>query len=196
VAYKHDLFISYRNLIGVSDWVRTVFYKVLDEKLSAVLTYKPSIFLDGHMKTGTWWKSEIPDALKHSKLLIVILVPRYFESTWCQAELACIEEREKAAGFYRQPGRGLVIPMLYSGRPNLPPSICDRQLRDFSKHTYSGEAFLRSELYLDFEKEMRDFANDLAQWLSGVPAWSDKWPIIDPARLEAVPGPRASLPPL
>jgi hypothetical protein len=74
---------------------------VLDEKLSAVLTYKPSIFLDDYMTTGTWWKS----ALKHSKVLIDILVLRYFESTWCQAELGCIEEREKAEGFHQQPER-------------------------------------------------------------------------------------------
>jgi hypothetical protein len=129
-------------------------------------------------------------------LLIVILVPRYFESTWCQAELACIEEREKAAGLYQQPGQGLVVPILYGGKPNLPSTICARQLRDFSKHAYTGEAFLRSDLYLAFERQMQDLANELDKWLKeGVPEWSDRWPIIAPDLLKRVPGPRASLPP-
>lgn len=185
--YKHDIFISYRNLPGVRDWVRVAFYKELVAKLSAVLAWQPTIFLDTHQEVGTWWNSHIPDALQHSKLLIIILIPAYEQSRWCRAELASIEEREKSLGRYQVPGQGLVVPVAYCKKELLSASACARQLAEFWEHAYSGEAFLRSERYLDFEDAMTKLANTIADLLTNqIPPWSPEWPVIDPTTLQII----------
>lgn len=192
--YKYEIFISYRNLPGVRDWVRVAFYKELVAKLSAVLKLPPRIFLDSHQAPGTWWSSEIRDAIRHSKLLIAILIPNYDQSYWCRAEFASIEEREKVLGRYQVPGQGLVVPVAYCKKELLSQAACARQLAEFWMHAYSGEAFLRSERYLDFEDSMTQLATTIADLLNNkIPPWNDKWPVIDPETLQIVslepPGP-------
>ena len=195
--YKYDIFISYRNLPGVRDWVRVAFYKALVAKLSASLTWPPAIFLDSHLEVGDWWNSRIRDALRHSKLLIAILMPAYDQSGWCRAEFSSIEEREKVLGRYQIEGQGLVVPVAYSKKELLPPSACARKPAEFWKHTYTGEAFLRSERYLDFEDAMTTLATTIADLLMNqIPPWSDQWPVVDPATLQIIPAPPSGPPSL
>jgi hypothetical protein len=58
----------------------------------------------------------------------------------------------ESSGFYRQPGQGLVIPILYSGDRNLRQTLAPGSYATKTHH--NGEAFLRSGTPLDFEKEM------------------------------------------
>lgn len=188
--YKHDIFISYRNVSGVREWVRDVFYPELERKLYGVLDREPSIFLDRHMVPSTWWASSIPDALHRSRLAIVVLAPLYDSSAWCRAELACMEEREKLLNRHKVPGSGLVIPVAYSARQHLSPHATQRQFADFSDHTYCGKAFRDSERYLDFEDQVKKLASLIANLLNNqFPPWDPNWPIIDPATITVDPQP-------
>ena len=194
--YKHDIFISYRNVTGVRDWVRRTFYNELVKKLSALLLNPPSIYLDGHMKGGTWWASDIPEALRHSKIVVAVLVPAYQQSPWCQTEMSWIEQREKLLGRYQVAGQGLVIPIAYCKKEILPKSVLARKVFEFSKHAYTSDGFLRSERYLDFEDAMGDLAAEIADLLNRVPPWDPNWPQIDPATVGVQAVPAAGVPSL
>jgi hypothetical protein len=169
----------------------------LVKKLSALLTQPPDIYLDGHMKVGAWWASDIPEALRHSKLVVAVLVPAYEQSPWCRAEMMWIEEREKQLGRYQVAGQGLVIPIAYCKKEVLPASALARQVAEFWKHAYTGEAFLRSERYLDFEDAMGNLASEIADLLKNrVPPWDPNWPQIDPATLAVPAAPASGVPSL
>ena len=69
--------------------------------------------------------------------------------------------------------KDLVIPAILSPGSNLPESARETQWVDFSRFTISGEGFLRTERYVEFQDEIKAFAKRVAQVIADAPPWED-----------------------
>jgi len=92
---ENDLFVSYAHEVD-PEWVRR-FVAQLETKISQLLPERPKISFDDRMELGTSVPKALLDAVGESRLLLVILSPKYLASPWCQMELSTfVEEGEDA----------------------------------------------------------------------------------------------------
>lgn len=85
----YDVFISYAradNRQGRSKWVEAL-HELLAPKISSLLRRDANIWIDWKIEDGTDVPPELVSAVSDSRLLLVILSPRYLGSPWCELEL-------------------------------------------------------------------------------------------------------------
>ncbi len=175
--YSYDVFISYRRNGNVADWVQRHLVKVLSNCLTDELEREPTIFLDVRMDTGTLWPTELMNGLQRSRVMVAVLSPQYFRSSWCLAEWETLARREAATGHI---GR-LIFPLTFSDGDRFPPSALDRQCRSMKPWAYPYPQFSESLDFLPFHDEVRSIAVEIARRLDSVPNWSGDWPVEQPA---------------
>lgn len=92
---EHDLFVSYAHEMD-PEWVRS-FVKQLRNRVSALLPQPPNFYFDEQMEQGESVPNALLDAVGASRLLLVVLSPKYLASPWCRMELnAFLEEGSDA----------------------------------------------------------------------------------------------------
>jgi MinD-like ATPase involved in chromosome partitioning or flagellar assembly len=166
--YKWDLYVSYRGLSFVNAMVE----KLL-ERLRQYLTADIRIFWHRQevVLEDTW--PELKDALLHSRLLLAILTPEYFEHRQNVAEWRTFNERERLT----DTGEPLILPIIFRGATDdLPP---DARMREFVDIRY-----LVSPRQLDTIRSRRtieSLAESVARTLSRVPPFRPDFPLVDPA---------------
>ena len=101
-GYEYDLFLSYRREGDVGEWVRNHFHDRLRNCLNSEFPRPVRIFFDVGQEPGTHWRKNIARALQRSHLLVAVLSPQYFTSSWCLAEWNTIRRREERLGFGRE----------------------------------------------------------------------------------------------
>jgi hypothetical protein len=82
---KHDLFVSYAHEQDPK-WV-SLLVQQLEYRVSTLLGEAPRFYFDPFMEQGVFTQSNSIDAVRGSRLLLVILTPRYLASAWCRMEL-------------------------------------------------------------------------------------------------------------
>jgi hypothetical protein len=177
-SYKHAVFISYNH--KVQWWVEKVFYKALSDHLA--LHNEIDVFLDEiGLHTGDAILKRIQKELSRSKLLVPVLIPRYFSSKWCVVELSSMLLREEQQGFCNNEKPGGLIWPVDIAEGHYPEVIKGRKHKKWWNHYFTGEAFLTSPEYVSFEKQVRSFAKEIGEALCQTPAIKSDW--IDPAWL-------------
>lgn len=186
--YEYDLFLSYRRGGTVPDWLRNHFHPLLLDCLTDELDREPRIFVDFELETGQHWPSGLVRALSHTRLLLPVWSPQYFTSPWCLAEWRTMLAREDATGL-RTGNRphGLVYPVVFCDWQNFPDQAKQCQFRDLKKWSIPYPQYRNTEDYLDFHREVRTIAEELADQLHRVPVWNPEWPVVRPESV--VPGP-------
>jgi hypothetical protein len=81
----YDLFVSYAHERD-PEWVRS-FQEQLEARVSDLLGEVPRIFFDTRMEQGESVPGVLIDAVTSSRILLVVLTPKYLHSPWCQMEL-------------------------------------------------------------------------------------------------------------
>jgi TIR domain len=141
MAIRHACFISHCHGHGE---LMTRFIADLEEALTSSLDpyMKEPVFIDrARLQPGYRFNPALATAICESLCMVAVLVPRYFESSYCLCELEAMkrieDERFTRMGRAAPNDRGLIVPILLRGtRSELPESISGHiHYSDF--HTFS-----------------------------------------------------------
>lgn len=180
-GYEYDVFISYAHRGSVRKWLLNHFQEKLSDCLADQMSEAPRVYVDNSMERGTHWPSNLRKALLHSKVIVPLLTPPYFESQWCVAEFKSMVERQKSLGLGGvETPQTLIFPILYSDSDNFPPYGREFSWSDFKQFAYPDLSYQQTHDYSKFHGEVVKFAGDLAALLRQVPDWRPDWPIADP----------------
>jgi hypothetical protein len=97
-------------------------------------------------------------------------------------------EREQKLGFRSaaNPG-GLVFAVKFNDGRYFPEVVRVIEHRDFSEWAYTAASFRQSLKFLEFQTEVRSFAEKLAERLENAPPWQDDFRSRPPLRSAATP---------
>ncbi|MDB4922910.1 toll/interleukin-1 receptor domain-containing protein [Mucilaginibacter sp.] len=118
MAYRHDIFVSYKWGGDLKVWVDSVFIPILKN----VLIELKDEFRDTdifHDVRSTLSGANVPDVLRdgvaYSKCMVCVVNKPYFtNSKWCTEELSAMLRREEETGVRRNADHvGLVFPVLF-----------------------------------------------------------------------------------
>lgn len=190
-GYTFDVFISYSRYGSVQKWLLNHFYPKLRDCLVDQIAPAPKVFLDKTMRRGVDWPAEIRNALHHSKIMVAVLTPPFFESPWCIAELRSMFAREQMLGLASQDRpQGLIYPILYSDSTNFPPEAgLHRSWWDFKELNTPELVFQQSPQWPEFHRMVTAFATDLVELIKQVPEWQPDWPLVEPPEPVLLPPP-------
>ena len=190
MSYKYDFFISYSRKGSVQKWLLTHFYGKLVEYLADESAPEPRVYMDRTMPRAVEWAHNLENSLRHSKIMIQLLTPPYFESDWCMAELESMQAREAMLGLAGADiSQGLIYPILYSDSENFPDVGRMRSWQDFKEYAHPDAVYQDSVDYLAFCRQIRVLARDLVQLAKQVPPWSPDWPIVERPNPVLIPPP-------
>jgi hypothetical protein len=189
-GYKFDVFISYCRHGSVSKWLMNHFHQKFRECLADQMAPVPKVFLDKGMPRGVHWPSQLEKALRHSKIMLALLTPPYFESPWCLAEWENMRAREEMLGL-GGPDRpqSLVYPILYSDSDNFPDYARDLSRWDFKDLSTPEPVFQESRDWVLFHRKVTEVAQDLVVLLQQVPEWQSDWPVVEQPKPVLMPPP-------
>ncbi|MFC5289892.1 TIR domain-containing protein [Actinokineospora guangxiensis] len=189
-GYKFDVFISYARRGSVQKWLLNHFHDKLVECLADQLAPAPKVYVDRTMPRAVHWPSNLRNALRHSKIMLQLLTPPYFESPWCMAEWRSMKERQRVLGLANVDSpQGLVYSILYSDSENFPDEGREVSWWDFKPFANPDPVYQSTHGYVDFHREVSKLAVDIVQLLKQVPPWDPDWPIIEPPEPVLLPPP-------
>ena len=188
--YEHDVFISYRRLPIIQDWLgqNEFFHQLLVSYLALELQRTPRIFRDQvNLKAGDNWPRELEKALLKSRCLVPVATGDYFSSAWCTAEFEAFQDR---AGIYQ---KALIVPVQWHDWEPSPAAAAAIQLADFRDVAVVG---IRddSQLRVPFQKQMKTYCASLARKIEQAPPFDPSWtvriPDLDDVRQPTINHPR------
>lgn len=116
--FKNACFISYKhpppNAPPNHHWF--VFANAVRKGISARLDVNIRTYCDVDLKScpGIKYPAALSEELCKSVCLVAILVPQYWESSWCRAEWKAMEDLESER-LGKNKKEGLIIPIIYRG---------------------------------------------------------------------------------
>jgi len=174
MSYKYDAFFSYKRDPHSDEWHEKVKDKLQYWIGHELMRNDVRIFFDTEdITTGARWKNKLSDALLHSKCIITILSPLYFQSKWCVSEWKTFIERERADG------NELIVPASFHDGKHFPVEAKERQIVDFSNYTSITPSFWETKTAAEFDMDMlKVFAKDVARTIDGAPPFKN-FPLVE-----------------
>lgn len=181
MSYSYDVFLSYPRKGFSGEWVRNHFYDLLVGYLNDELAHEPRVYYDAQQPVGVDWPEHLREALLTSKVLVAVWSPPYFRSDWCVAEWHSMRQRQIQL-HHENPGvaHRLVFPVVFNDGQTFPAEAQATQWADLSEWSYHTEEFRRTTAYIDFLKNMRSVARDVAALVVNAPEWRPDWPVRTP----------------
>ncbi|MCI0562444.1 MAG: toll/interleukin-1 receptor domain-containing protein, partial [Nitrososphaera sp.] len=174
--YKYDVFFSYKRDPHTDEWHEIVKAKIEYWLKQELKRLSIEVFFDREeISTGDFWEQKISEALKHSRCMIGIWSPLYFQSKWCMSELKSFIKREQklCLGVKR-----LIVPARFHDGELFPPIAKQYQAKDFRPYASTMPFFWNTEAAWKFEQlELKAFAKDLAETIKICPDYEDDFPI-------------------
>lgn len=192
MAYKNDVFISYKRDTFKDEWIADTFmplflYYVREEIAAACQRNTIGVYfdqtavstdfrkLDQHgLEPGDEWRKALRDAIKTSRCVVCLWSPLYFLSRWCTIEWQSFRDRGTAAG------KKLVVPMSVHDGESFPDDARGYLPNDFnfSDFVIIGEGFKKTEDYPKFQKGLKSFAITVARCVRDAPEFGE-FPVTD-----------------
>ncbi len=158
---QYSCFISYRH---TQDDITQRLGSHLKREISRMLDME--VYVDQErLQGGDFFNNKLARALCESVCLVVVYTPTYFSQrhTYCAREYKAMELLEekrlralRRSGLPKNHGHGLIIPIVYRGKKELPESIkSNRQCHVFEDYQISGTDNLENPEYL---KEITEIA--------------------------------------
>jgi len=179
MAYKYDIFISYRRHLFTRDWINKHFKPLLEFWVEFELGRKPDIYTDSQLDNdiGTTWPIKLGEEISSSRILIPLWTKNYLNSIWCTCEISHMLEREIITGCRTpQNANGLVVPVIIHDGENLPINLAIIQkldVKDYFKARMREDSHEAEEL----DKKIKDIAGSIATCINSVPQWQNDWKI-------------------
>ncbi len=177
--YKHDIFFSYKRDPLTLDWHRWVKDRIVLWLKQEMGGRKIDCFMDEQIHVGEHWPESLQSALRHSRCLVTVWSPEYFQSAWCVSEWKTFLERER---MIQQ--QGLIAPLQYHDGDHFPVEARLVQWTDVRSFTSSAPAFYNTVRAMELEDKLKLFASDVARLLQSTPAFDPAWPIIPAPALQ------------
>ncbi len=163
MAYRYDIFISYKRRPEIVEWLDQIFIRLLDKYLTEELGYQPNLFVDREeIDYGEQWVERLKEGLKHSKTLVPIYTAEYFQSDWCIREHNYFTSRLDKLKM-KQINYDMIIPVRLGDGAHYPKSVYGYQMTDLRDFYQSGKAFVESPKFLQLEENVKKFATALAE---------------------------------
>lgn len=177
MAYEYDIFISYRNEFPINQWVFEHFLPFLDPYLKNRLKRDVEIFIDRRrILGGDAWPERIKNALAHTRCLVPIWSPMYFNSDWCLRECAVMRYREQQLGYRTlENPRGLIIPVTVFDGECFPQFAQEIEYLDCKEYLRVGEGYKKTEKYVEFQDLLSEWTIDVSKAINNAPTWSSQW---------------------
>ncbi|MFE4582267.1 TIR-like protein FxsC, partial [Streptomyces chartreusis] len=127
-------------------WVHRLFHD-LGEHIQHMTAHAGAPgFMDGTMRAGQTWSSELGDSLARCRVFVPLYSPRYFISSWCGREWTAFGSRAAHHRVAGQPGiPSAVVPVLWAPVPDhrLPECVTEVPYR----HPELGQRYQTFGLY-------------------------------------------------
>jgi hypothetical protein len=174
MSYEYDVFFSYKHSPKSLYWHCEV-KDLLQEWLSQALGGRQcKIFMDKEaIATGERWRDSLRHALKHSKCLVAVWSPLYFQSQYCLSEWEAFRQRESQCNLA---SLGLVAPIRYHDGEFFPETARDVQMTDLREHTSLLPAYWTTRDAVELDAKIRVFAQQVAAIVNGAPEFDPNWP--------------------
>jgi hypothetical protein len=173
--YEWDVFISYRRLSRVKEWVRDYFIKALTDSLEMELGVPPKIFWDEEgVEAGNRFTPTILNALKKSRCLICLWVKPYFQSPWCIAEWKTFVERAQRVNM---DARGLTVPIRLRDSEEYTEEF---KPLDFTEFNTTAPHWVQTEKYMSFQSAIDKLAERIVEIINSAPDFDLNWEVIHP----------------
>ena len=164
-SYEHDFYISYMPSQINEQWISQTFLPLFTDTLENLLPSSPRIFFD---RTEILYENNFPDVLQHallrSKVLIAIVGPAYFGRTKTLTEWLTFTRKEQQLNY-----SPLILPVIIRKMDPVHPLLAKRQYLDLSGFSLVGEAFFKSDKYLDLQYHMQRFVDEVSKIIQLVP---------------------------
>jgi hypothetical protein len=180
-GYHYDVFLSYLHDPPCGRWVKDHFLPYFLFQLGNALNRHAHVFFDRTgLHLGDNWPLKLHQALAHSRCLLAIWSPLYFQSEWCsnESEIMRFRQEKLGLGTIDNP-RGLIGGVKINDGIFFPPYAKKSQWADFEKYFIDGPTFYQTPLHAEFQRDIVPLANDVAEVIAGAPAWSADW-LTDP----------------
>jgi hypothetical protein len=160
VGVPVDVFLSYEHSALTSGWLRE-FLPLFVSWLKEGIGREPNVFDPERLLEFQALPPETLQALNSTRCFLPILTPSYFHSEFCLVELRKFIELQ-----------GPILPIIL--HPIVWPSefqdMVKIQSADFSEFVFIGEGFTKTEHYIEFQKKLRSFAQDVTKIITHSPA--------------------------
>lgn len=177
MSYEYDAFISYKSGKVYGRWVQESFFEFFKEFLDQSLGRETKVFIDkSNIYDGEAWQEKLKSALAKSKCLVAILSPLYFQSEWCKRECSVMLHREEQLGYrsVKKP-QGLISAIALHDGDRFPRIIQEIQYRIWHDYALVGKGFEKTETFIEFQKELKTYADNVARIIESAPPFQDKW---------------------
>jgi tetratricopeptide (TPR) repeat protein len=104
LPFAYELFVSYARRDNLDGWVDRLVDAIREEQAQFTPTPLRCFVDHGDVETMDDWEHKIIGALRHSKLMLAVLSPAYFESAYCRKEWEAYIEHELGRSL---PGEGI-----------------------------------------------------------------------------------------
>ena len=177
MAYKYDIFISYRRNEEALRWIRKHFIPILQLRVEFELGRKPILYIDEQLEAGTSWPVKLGEEIGQSRILIPLWSKNYLNSRWCTCEISHMVERENSVGYPRRTGGyGLIIPVVIHDGESMPPRISGIQKIEIQK-CFNVRMSADSSKAEELDDRLNDAAAGIATAIDKAPAWKKDWKI-------------------
>jgi len=176
MSYGYDVFLSYRRLGEWPRWVDQHFLPLFQHWLGEELGRRPKIFVDREgIQSGDNWPLRLAQAHSQSRVLVGLWSRTYFESRWCQVELARMQARMRMHGIpsTEQPHRLVHAAILHDG-DTFPDSVSQIQTVDLSPCA-SVRIARDSPTGEELERRIKGWVPGIAYAIGAAPEYDSSW---------------------
>lgn len=176
MSYDYDVFLSYRRLGEWPQWVDRQFLPLFRHWLGEELGRKPSIFVDREgIQSGDSWPLRLAKAHSTSRVLVGLWSRTYFESKWCQAELARMLARHQACGIPTPDlPQGLIHAAVLHDGDTFPEAVATIQTVDLTSCA-SVRVARDSPTAEELESRIKRWVPGIARSISTAPEYDSSW---------------------
>jgi hypothetical protein len=177
MSYEYEIFISYRKVFPIKEWVYEHLLPFIRPYLESELNTRIRIFIDqSQIEQGDIWPARIKRALANSKCLIAVWSPNYFQSQWCMNEYKVMRYREKRLGYgTAENPSGLILPLKVFDGQYFPQDALDIECLDCRDYLRIGEGYRYTPRYIEFQDLLLRWATSAAHAIENAPRWSEEW---------------------
>ncbi len=175
MAYRNDIFLSYRRNEETRHWIERHFEPLLKLRVGLELGREPVVFIDQRIESGTSWPLELATELASSRVLVALWTKTYFNSKWCVEELSHILARERETS-RRTPDhpRGLVIPAIIHDGEDFPPGL--KHIQHFQiQRCFNVRMTENSPRAEELDEIMIHESPAIAKAIESAPGWQSEW---------------------
>lgn len=186
MSYQYDIFLSYRRSRLHDAWLSEsfvpLFWDIVREEITEKTGRTPAgIFFDQTELTeearkfdqygiepGENWQTKLKEAIKASRCMVALWSPLYFHSEWCLIEWKSFLKRPSSTGL-----PDLLVPISVHDGESFPDEARAAQIVKFVDFVFVGAGFTKTELYIDFQRQLRILAARVAKVVAHAPPWED-----------------------